>query len=290
MAIMEYSAQKGDLLEKAVKAIEETILQESPGLKHDAFRIESKKLLFSDGVKHEIDLWVSVDVGKGYDAVFIFECKNWEDKVGKNEIIVFSEKIDVAAAQRGFFVAKSFTKDAVAQAAKDRRIQLLIVADLPTENVPVPLEFHIVIMDAANIELTFKDRAMVKPGPQSKRIKVTEVVFGGERLNIQPLSSKWAEKIWSERSRTFPSGTLPEGLYPVTSEGEMHFEPGQLVAEGHDIERVAYKCAFSARVVRPAIISYFNVESRGRSMQLAPVQFGSGGSLQVTFTALEPTE
>ena len=99
----------------------------------------------------------------------------------------------------------------------------------------MPLEFHIIIMEGANIELAFKDRAMVEPRPPSKRIKVSEVVFGGERMNVQPLSTKWAEKIWSERSRTFPSGTLPEGLYPVTSEGEMHFEPGQLVAEGHDI-------------------------------------------------------
>src|SRR5689334_20905416 len=63
-----------------------------------------------------------VGVAKGYTVTFIFECKNWEDAVGKNEIIIFSEKIDAVSAQRGYFVAKSFTRDAEAQALKDPRM------------------------------------------------------------------------------------------------------------------------------------------------------------------------
>src|SRR5437763_15769992 len=98
-----YPFEKGDQLERAVRAIEQAILAQSPGLKQNAFRIESKKLLVSDGVKHEIDLWVQVDIGPGYDSIFIFECKNWEEKVSKNEIIIFSEKIKATNAQRGFF-------------------------------------------------------------------------------------------------------------------------------------------------------------------------------------------
>src|SRR5215831_7300392 len=96
--------EKGDTLEQAVKAIESAILRAFPGYTESTFRIESKKVLSIGGVRHEIDIYVTVDLGMQYTAVFVFECKNWLEKVGKNEIIVFSEKVKVCNAQKGFFV------------------------------------------------------------------------------------------------------------------------------------------------------------------------------------------
>jgi hypothetical protein len=93
---------KGNALEMAVRAIEATILRALPNYSEKTFRIESKKIINVGGVRHEIDIWVSVELGSGYDALFIFECKNWQEKVGKNEIIVFSEKISAIRAQKGF--------------------------------------------------------------------------------------------------------------------------------------------------------------------------------------------
>jgi|ERR1039458_3054745 hypothetical protein len=281
--------EKGNRLERAVRAIEETILAESPAFRQDAFTIESKKLIVSRGVKHEIDLWARVDLGRGYEALFVFECKNWEEKVGKNEISVFSEKIRATNAQKGFFVAKSFTKYAVAQAATDQRMQLLTVADLPTENVPVPFDFHFIIFETANVDLAFKVRARTRCERPMKRSKVKDVVLNGERIDIDHLTRKWIGQVWNERSGTFPSGTLPEGTYPVTAEGEKHFEPNELAAEGQDVDRVLYKVEFKVRVVRPAIVSYFDLESRGRAMQLAPVQFGDNGLIRVTLVGIEPS-
>jgi hypothetical protein len=106
------SHEKGLGLELAVHAIENMILASSPALREKVFTIEPRKKVNVDGVHHEIDIFVSVEVAKGYTAVFIFECKNWEAAVNKNEIIVFSEKIKEVGAQQGYFVAKSFTKDA----------------------------------------------------------------------------------------------------------------------------------------------------------------------------------
>ncbi len=111
---MKTPLQKGNELESVVRSIESAILQSSPNLRESTFKIESKKVATVDGVRHEIDVYVEVDIGKGYTAIFIFECKNWQDAVGKNDIIVFSEKIDALQAQRGFFVAKSFTRYAKA--------------------------------------------------------------------------------------------------------------------------------------------------------------------------------
>jgi hypothetical protein len=130
---MSEASDKGNALERAVKAIEELILGTSPTLRGNSFTIDSKKILNVGGVHHEIDILVKVDGGHGYESVFIFECKNWKTAVGKNEVIVFGEKIDASAATRGFLVAKSFTADAEAQARKDSRIALLIATEHTAE-------------------------------------------------------------------------------------------------------------------------------------------------------------
>ena len=88
----------GQDLERSVEMIERLILQSSSGLSEATFRIRNRVILAVGGVHHEVDVWVDIDHGRGYDSIFIFECKNWKGnrKVGKNDIIVFSEKIKAA--------------------------------------------------------------------------------------------------------------------------------------------------------------------------------------------------
>jgi hypothetical protein len=104
------SDDKGRALERAVHALERAILRDSPGFSDRTFRFEPRKMLIRDGVRHEIDLYVRIDVTQIHSVVYVFECTNWAAPVGKNEIIVFSEKIAAADAQRGFFIAKAFYK------------------------------------------------------------------------------------------------------------------------------------------------------------------------------------
>jgi hypothetical protein len=60
-----------------------------------------------EGVLHEFDLWISVE-----DAgIFLVECKDWKKPVGKNEVIVFAEKLKATGAVGGYVVARSFTRD-----------------------------------------------------------------------------------------------------------------------------------------------------------------------------------
>jgi hypothetical protein len=99
--------QKGNSLEAAVAAIEALILATAPGLREKTFLIESKKIVKVDGVRHEIDIFVTIDLGQEYKSIFIFECKNWKDAVDKNEIIILSEKVRATAAAHGYLVANS---------------------------------------------------------------------------------------------------------------------------------------------------------------------------------------
>src|SRR5258707_7903089 len=115
---MDTPKDKGDALENAVAAIEEVILQSSAGLGRKPI-VEKKKIIRVDGVRHEIDVYVTADLAPGYKSIFIFECKNWKEAVDKNAIIIFSKKIEVSHATSGCFVAKSYTSDAVSQAKGD---------------------------------------------------------------------------------------------------------------------------------------------------------------------------
>src|SRR5712691_2164301 len=68
--------EKGNALENAVHAIEMVILRTNPATKDATITIEPKKIVVVDGVKHEIDIYITIDLGHGYKSVFIFECKN----------------------------------------------------------------------------------------------------------------------------------------------------------------------------------------------------------------------
>lgn len=56
----------GRQLEDAVYLIEEGILKSFPSYEKDVFTIMPRKRVVVAGVRHEVDLWVSVDHGAGY--------------------------------------------------------------------------------------------------------------------------------------------------------------------------------------------------------------------------------
>src|SRR5713226_10019265 len=155
---MDTPQDKGDALESAVAAIEEVILQSSQGVGRKPI-IEKKKVIIVNNVRHEIDVYVNADLATGYKSIFIFECKYWKEAVGKNEIIVFSEKIDVSRATSGCFVAKSYTSDAVNQAKQDPRITLLLASEYDPETGAEAFQFF-----TRSPEMTKLDVTMFKRG------------------------------------------------------------------------------------------------------------------------------
>jgi|SRR5277367_2049081 len=276
-------SEKGNALEAAVASIERYILDTSPGLKERPFLIESNKIVTVDGVRHEIDIFVTIDLGDGYKSVFIFECKNWRESVGKNELIIFAEKITVTQAQRGFFVAKSFTKDAEAQAATNPRISILIASEHDPTTAPLPFGFHGAIMTPVNFGATF----YVRGADHSKFVPVnfdTAVAkLRGDVIDLRTYVGQWAEKATSEEVLSFRSERVPEGTYERTADGPREFVAGEFTLNDRDIERGELHVRYNVTVVRPAVVSYFEVESRGRVFSLAPIQIPSGPAMQMSF-------
>jgi hypothetical protein len=288
----ESAQEKGDRLERAVRAIEETILRSSPNYSDRTFRFASKKIVLVGGVHHEIDVHVEVDLGPGYQAVFTFECKNWEQNVGKNEIIVFQEKIDAAQAQRGFFVARGYTKDAIAQAAKEPRIELLYVDQLPVDGVPVPFDFH-----AINIELTHiapTGAAAVTKGVGGRvdfDLRQARVEVSGQPVEAVSYLKAWGYEAAGERTKTFPSGDLSGdlavGKYELDTASTREFAAGEFRIDDYELTSMTIAVRFTVEVFRPGILSHLSVGGRGRVVELEPIPL-FGGQIRTAFTALEP--
>jgi len=262
--------EKGSLLELAVHAIESSILRSSPSYQEKTFRMEMKKIVIISGVRHEIDIWVAVDLGGGYEAFFVFECKNWAEKVGKNEIIVFSEKIKALQAQRGFFVARSFTGDAEAQATLDPRMTLLRVADLPAEDVPVPFGFHGINAESTNAEVAFIARgADEKSARASVDLTTGSIMINGKTLPLEAYVNDWIATERDRRVSSFPSHAAEEGVHGLALDAERTFEPGAAKLGETDIGQIRLNGQVRVRVVRAKIISHFEVATRGRALTVS---------------------
>lgn len=261
---MTTAQDKGNALERAVEAIEDLILRRSPAIKEKAYKIESKKIIAVGGVHHEIDVFVSFELGPGYNPVYIFECKNWKEAVGKNEIIVFAEKIAAAGAQHGFFVAKSFTADAEAQAAKEPRMELITAREHDPASTIMPFGYQTTFNSPTKVQVTFK--AVGRRFNQTIKLGVSEtnITLNGSPLNLTEYTNAWTIEAINESMNTFPSGTLPDGLYHRECASERTFSEGTLAINGKSIELARIHVEFDIRLVRPAIKTHFEIDGRGR--------------------------
>ncbi len=285
------SQEKGELLQKATEAIESTILRASPSLKESTFRFAPKKTVVVDGVKHEIDLYVEIDQGFGYDSVFIFECKNWEKSVGKNEIIVFSEKIKASQAQKGFFVAKKFGKYARHQAAGDKRIELLIAEEL-SENIRNVVNFHVLglLTTHTHLDIHSPDIDTNNVNPTGGDIGEVNAVLNGKTINFDKYIDENVESIKETFMNKQPTETYSDGIYEFTIRDTYNFAEDELLLDGRRIMKIDFKITHKVAVVHPAITSIFDIKSRGRFINYEEVNIEGIGTIKCGFTLLAPSQ
>lgn len=276
--------QKGNELERAVQNIEETIVRSFPNLKEEDFDIEPKKIIVSDGVRHEIDLYVKYSLPLGYDSVFVFESKNWKKPVDKNQIIDFSEKIKVTNAQRGFFVAKSYSSSAVAQAKKDPRMEILSAMELSPDLIAIPFGFHFVGTEEKSVyELILCEAkaSSVSCVENEDRSSLTSLMLDtasfeldGRKIDLPEYLDGWIEEEIDKDMSGFPSGDLPNGVYTRKVVAEKEIVDKVLSVNGHVVENIKMKLSYTVRVSRPKIRSVFDIEGRGRTIQLERLTVG----------------
>ena len=259
---------KGNQLEKAVQRIEQTILDQNPMLKGVNYSIETKKVEIIDGVKHEIDVFVRFNLGDGYDSVFLFECKNWSrENIGKNEIIIFSEKIKAFNAQRGYFVAKNFGEYAKPQAELDKRLELVYVKDFleePFELSPVHTKGCYFVKYIVN----FKRRDSLSNGEEDINLELATCIYQGKQIKVKDFAEQESLTLIREKLVIEQAQLERDGRYPLIINRVIKYEG--LSFEELDIESVRYQINFTFinDSLPTRVISRFDVIGRGQYLEL----------------------
>jgi hypothetical protein len=257
--------KKGNDLEQAVRAIEDAILRAAPGYSEGTFKIQGNKVIVHDGVRHEIDVFVTASLAAGYESTFIFECKNWNAKVGKNELIIFSEKVAVSGAQRGFFVAKAFTKDAQAQAKKDVRIQLMTASHFePVTRVQFP-QLHLLNVTAthANVEIRgFNDNG----APKELQLDGKTIVIHGTSASANEYIQQVIAHARDTKLNKTATQAFGEGTHEISFCETIEFNEGDAFIESKPIKSIGINGTAQFEVVLGSVLSVYEVQSRGRML------------------------
>jgi Restriction endonuclease len=254
------SVQKGNALEDAVRTIETAILRARPDFSDKTLVVEGKKHVVVSGVRHEVDIYVTVKVGAGYDASFIFECKNRLDKADKNDVIVFAEKLRVFRAQRGFFVAKQFTADARAQAALEPRIELLDATELNPSSLPLPCEGRFAAFTEIALAVVYRNDEFVHV---PIGLDTTSFELDGQPRPLRGYMDDWArDLIGPAMTDTAAATTLAT---TIEQTDERLFDEGKVRLGGREVRGLRLTCKTHLKpILTHRVVSSFEVASRGR--------------------------
>ena len=282
---MASSQDKGRLLEEGVRAIERHLLSTEAAIADGDLTIESRKIVIEAGVRNEIDLHITLRRPHGYDAVFIFECKNWKDKVGKNELIVFSEKIKVSKAQRGFFMAPSFTDDARAQAALDQRVELVTATAKEIEDVQHVTNFSWMVVAIPAMHVDLRSATSDTP-PPTVNPSSAHATLDGRVINFDEYVRQWAATVADQRTSAPDARMDDDGQYRLEVVDTRELGAGRLVIDGHAYAYATLHADVVATVTTPTIRARVDVVGRGRALKLEPIVIGDG-TLEIWLTASE---
>lgn len=126
---MSDSAEKGDALERATRAIEEMVIRAQPGIAQAPFSIQPRAHLKKGDQAFEIDLLVRINEKSPYETQHFFECKNWKDPVDRNVVTIFARKMTALGAARGTIIGRKFTSEAVLEAKQTPNLELVAFTD-----------------------------------------------------------------------------------------------------------------------------------------------------------------
>jgi hypothetical protein len=277
---------KGDALEDAVRILEMVILGVDPNAIDSPITIERKKIITVQGVRHEIDIYITINNGRGYTSTFIFECKNWKNKVDKNEIIVFARKVGDIRATKGFFIARRFTSDAISQAERDE-VELLTADDVIEMLPPFLDDFHILgnkvlpHETSAKLNVTTYDPKQVghMPGYNAESF----VKHKGEDMLLGKLVERLHQETIDEYMRHEPTATFDEEKRRYETTKTVFFSMGEVFVEGLECQSIELHVVWETNVIRPPIVSIFDIKTRGRVITVETDKSPLGGSMRISF-------
>jgi hypothetical protein len=146
---------------------------------------------------------------------------------------------------------------------------MLSATEYDPTHVPPPNGFHFTAPASAKCSTTFRVRGTA--GTKFDVISVAEkmVRIRGVALPLPTYLNAWMNEIYPERLLHFFTAHLPAGVHPMVEQDERTFLPGECFIDDREMEHVLLEVDFGVEIIRPAVISDFEVATRGRVVRLA---------------------
>jgi hypothetical protein len=260
----------GASLERAVEFIQKAILKNDPKLKGIEYNIESKKICTIAGVRHELDVFVKTCPGSPYESSWIFECKNWQKTVGKNEVISLAEKVDVLNANRGFLVARKISKFAEAQLKRDERIRFIRCNDdfLGALSIELTHSLH----DPLPVRVWFKERGRAIDKLEAMESEDIVCRLNNQQINFQTYIEKLVKDEMEADGRVNSRQYSHVGEHWGTRCVEVLYSLGECILNGVELQSMTLEVRFFVTVSRHKIRSKFELEGHGRMVSFEPIE------------------
>ncbi len=273
--------KRGHELEKAVKFIQETILKSDPKLQGTRFSVEMNKIINVSGVHHEIDVLVKTLPDSPFESTWIFECKDWQKPVGKNEVIILATKVDAIRANRGFLVARRFTKDAEAQIVQDARLSLIPCTNELSNRMDMRLIYTTV--DPLPMKISIKERGVSeRPNPKELDWEKLKCRMNGELLDFRSYIGTQIDQIVEADQRENSAQYISESTHFRNRGVKIDYQDGELVIDKMDVEYLIIPVQFWVTVSSRKLISKFELKDRGRHFSFEPIEeFEPGKKLEI---------
>ncbi len=271
--------EKGNILEGAVKEIEEFIISNSSMAQAKSVSLFPKKKCYevSENGKrfliHEIDLFIKIDLGFENYYIYLIECKNWDCKsVSKTQILDFQAKIDYCGASKGIIIGKKFSPAASYLSQKNNRIELLkFDTDKHSNIIRAPQIKNVEIDSIAKVT-----RFQMKPYDKSPTTErpVDEVMKEQITVNEEPIAfSLWFENlVYSLKKDELHShgkeiSSFKPGTHTFNCSFFKKYEKNKLIFKNRSIKFVEIDFHFDLDVYETCVIMKLDIENRGRIIQ-----------------------
>lgn len=257
---MSKAKQKGNELEHAVHKIEETLLASYPSLAGADATLERNRIFTIDGVRHEVDIWITISPGTPYETHHLVECKNHKKAVGTDEVDKLVAKRNRLGAHKALIVARSFTRDAVA-VAKAERIELAEVSD----DFWPPLDAFRSSVVGYQREATWFTVCAVDQTSISRMGNLdhqTPIIVNRSPATIATYIEPALNRHLTDLANRDARARL-EGLHRGRTGFTVFFGSGEATIHGEEVTRIVVEYDYILDVVHGKISARFNVKGRG---------------------------
>jgi hypothetical protein len=115
----------------------------------------------------------------------------------------------------------------------------------------------------------------------------SEFTVRGEVLTKYAFERRIQQAVLDEVMQHQPTASFPDGTYKYTEVKRLPFEKGELCVDGIEYIQVTATISWDVFIIRPKIVSHFNIKTRGRVLSLESATLPNGATIEASFIGVE---